>query len=120
MPRRAQMAASSPPAMTASVPASAAGGPPETGASIQPMPVSAQAGGEPPGGLDLGGRMIDQDLAGRRARGDAVRAEHRGSEIVRGHHADCTMSLTRATSAADARPLHAMPRGRASLSAAMS
>ena len=33
--------ASSPPIMIASVPASAAGGPPETGASTQPMPVSA-------------------------------------------------------------------------------
>ncbi len=33
------MSASLPPAMMASVPASAAGGPPETGASTQPMPV---------------------------------------------------------------------------------
>ena len=32
--------------------------------------------------------MVDQQLARRPARGDPVRAEHRGGEIVLGHHAD--------------------------------
>ena len=35
--------ASAPPAMIASVPAAAAGGPPETGASTQPMPASVRS-----------------------------------------------------------------------------
>ncbi len=47
-----------------------------------------QPGGELPGRRHFRGRVIDQDLAGHRAVGDAVRAEHGGGEIVPGHDAD--------------------------------
>ena len=46
-----------------------------------------QPGGELSGRRHVRRRVVDQELAGRRALGEAVRAEH-GGEIVLGHHPD--------------------------------
>ena len=82
------IAASGPPAMMASVPVSAAPGPPDTGASTNCAPRAVQLLGDAQRRLDLGGRVIDHHLAGDVARRDAARPERRVLDRRRVDHAD--------------------------------
>ena len=58
------IAASAPPAMIASVPAFAAPGPPDTGASTNIMPRCIERRGDLFGRFQLSGRKIDADFSG--------------------------------------------------------